>query len=148
MRISKLFLVLLPVVVAGFQIWFSNTSNLTRWKGGGFGMYTGMHPNNRSVWINLPDANGSHYFRVDSPPKDSSGKNGLVQSIHPILKPKMGRLKNFPGSLDVQFLDKSLDEIRQIARKKDGKVQLLVSEMELDMKSKKVFNRVVFRYEK
>lgn len=148
MKIAKLFLLVLPLGVALFQVWFSNTSNLSRWKGGGFGMYTGMHPNNRSVWVKIEDGNGSHFLRVDAQPKDSSEKNGLVKSIHQILKPKMGRLKNFPGSLDAKFLNQSLDEVKQIAHLKEGKVQLLVSEMALDFKTKKVFNRILFRYEK
>ena len=41
---------LLMLIVIAFQ--FNSVSHgLTRWKGGGFGMYTTPHPNNFSIWI-------------------------------------------------------------------------------------------------
>ncbi len=40
------------------QVVNSNQTTLTSWKGGGFGMYTDPHPNNRIVWlvVESPDA--------------------------------------------------------------------------------------------
>jgi hypothetical protein len=48
----ELVVVLLPILVASIQIYFALTSDLTRWRGGGFGMYTDPHPHvNRTVWV-------------------------------------------------------------------------------------------------
>ena len=39
-------------VVAVYQIYLSQNSTLTQWKGGGFGMYATVHPNLKKVTIN------------------------------------------------------------------------------------------------
>ncbi len=38
--------------VAGFQIYLSQSDTLTQWKGGGFGMYTSVHPTFNKVTFN------------------------------------------------------------------------------------------------
>ena len=53
-RRGVLEVLLLAVILlfATLQIIFSNASNLTTWRGGGFGMYTDPHPRtSRFVWI-------------------------------------------------------------------------------------------------
>ena len=58
--------VLLRVLVAGafcvalLQITLSLSGGLTRWKGGGFGMYTEPHPSKRRVWLTLTTDDGIH----------------------------------------------------------------------------------------
>ena len=39
------------VAVAGLSLFRSQTSDLHRWKGGGFGMYTDPHPTSRMMWL-------------------------------------------------------------------------------------------------
>ena len=59
----------LVAVVTLAQFVNSNTSALSSWKGGGFGMYTDPHPNNRTVWLVLESADATHGFRL-MPPAD------------------------------------------------------------------------------
>jgi hypothetical protein len=49
---TEIILICLPILVALSQIYFYQTSDLTSWKGGGFGMYSDAHPNSsRNIWI-------------------------------------------------------------------------------------------------
>ncbi|MBT6515785.1 MAG: hypothetical protein HOK65_13575 [Crocinitomicaceae bacterium] len=47
----KLFLPVLVLLVAGNQYYTSKNHNLTKWKGGGFGMYSEMHFGARDIWV-------------------------------------------------------------------------------------------------
>ncbi len=40
------------VVVAAYQIYLSQTDDLTQWKGGGYGMYTTIHPTYNKITFN------------------------------------------------------------------------------------------------
>ncbi len=49
----------LPLLIAGVafhQFYMVYQKQLTRWKGGGFGMYSEMHPLSREVWIGHSDS--------------------------------------------------------------------------------------------
>jgi hypothetical protein len=49
---TEIILICLPILVALSQIYFYQTSDLSSWKGGGFGMYSGAHPNSsRNIWL-------------------------------------------------------------------------------------------------
>jgi hypothetical protein len=52
----KYALPLLIVAVASHQFYMVYQKQLTRWKGGGFGMYSEMHPLTREVWIGKRDS--------------------------------------------------------------------------------------------
>jgi hypothetical protein len=52
----KYALPLLIIIVAIYQFYMVYRHNLTRWKGGGFGMYSEMHPLTREVWIGNKDS--------------------------------------------------------------------------------------------
>jgi hypothetical protein len=52
----KYALPLLIVTVAIHQFYMVYRHNLTRWRGGGFGMYSEMHPMHRQVWIGNQDS--------------------------------------------------------------------------------------------
>ena len=41
----------LAVIVIGIQVFFMNTKNLSKWKGGGYGMYTELHYAGNQVYI-------------------------------------------------------------------------------------------------
>lgn len=47
---------ILILTVAGFQFHEVYTNQLTRWKGGGFGMYSEIHPLDKRVWVITPDS--------------------------------------------------------------------------------------------
>ena len=46
------------------QVVYSNQTTLTSWKGGGFGMYTDPHPNNRIVWLVVESADAARQIRL------------------------------------------------------------------------------------
>lgn len=56
---------LIPLLLISFfvaQLWQSNQGQLTRWKGGGFGMYTDIHWSSNQVWI----GNRTRWFSGDT----------------------------------------------------------------------------------
>lgn len=56
---------LIPLLLVGFflaQLWHSQEGQLTRWKGGGFGMYTDIHWSSNQVWVGSRE----HWFSGDT----------------------------------------------------------------------------------
>jgi hypothetical protein len=52
LHLPEFLLIALPIIVAVLQVRLVDTSNLTRWKGGGFGMYAEPHPASaRNIWL-------------------------------------------------------------------------------------------------
>lgn len=56
--ISVRLLVLCAIIIAVVQITTALNGASSRWKGGGFGMYTEPHPNSRRVWLMVIDQSG------------------------------------------------------------------------------------------
>lgn len=50
-RLRYTFAPLLLVTVAMVQLWCIESDHLSRWRGGGFGMYAEYHPNLYQVWL-------------------------------------------------------------------------------------------------
>jgi hypothetical protein len=51
--------------VALVQVVLATSTTLSRWKGGGFGMYSEPHPYDaRCLWVELRDPSGATYFRL------------------------------------------------------------------------------------
>lgn len=96
------FLYLLPVVVAGLQIYFSQFSTLSPWKGGGFGMYTAQHPDDRGIFLEYQNDTAVIYRRIYPFPngKPDSSLAGLE-----FLYPFLPQLLVFPSSVDVSGPD-------------------------------------------
>ena len=96
--IRKIFNYSVPIIVfivAIFQ--FIQTRNgLTRWKGGGFGMYTELNYPHREVWIVLPDTTMNVRFI-------------------PEVKKKYGelinRVKRYPNKKSVGKLSEQLSQV-------------------------------------
>ena len=63
-KLSSAALFLAVAIVAAHQMWVSAQGSLTAWKGGGFGMYTAPHINDRQVWLLLPTG---HAIRLHPP---------------------------------------------------------------------------------
>lgn len=49
-KIVKYFVPILMFLVAAFQLFQVNNEGLTRWKGGGYGMYSEIHYSSYEVW--------------------------------------------------------------------------------------------------
>ena len=66
-RNARLAIAVLAIVVGGnvlFQTYTHKTTPLLAWKGGGFGMYTEPHAEDRSVWLTFEGAEGSASVRI------------------------------------------------------------------------------------
>jgi hypothetical protein len=48
-------LITIPIVMICWQVYASNFQHLTKWKGGGYGMYTDSHPEHRSIVLETSD---------------------------------------------------------------------------------------------
>ena len=83
---------ILMVVIALFQI-IQIPKGLTRWKGGGFGMYSEMHPNYRKVVIN------DSLYEKDTL-KINSKKHVAIKKY--AFFPKEKYLKNLSQTLDLK----------------------------------------------
>lgn len=58
---------LVPIVLVGValvQLGFVESRGLTRWKGGGFGMYSDPHPILREVWLEIERPSGVFRYRT------------------------------------------------------------------------------------
>lgn len=63
----KLSIPLIIIWVAGWQYYMVYNQELTRWKGGGFGMYAEIHPQYRQVWATINDSS----FMINATSKHS-----------------------------------------------------------------------------
>ncbi|MGY0408467.1 MAG: hypothetical protein ACWIPJ_08965 [Polaribacter sp.] len=57
---------IISLIVIAFQMVIVRTDGLSRWKGGGFGMYSEIHFSQHEVWVNNTD------FSLDSLTKNNS----------------------------------------------------------------------------
>ena len=63
----------LMVTIASIQVVMANNGLISRWKGGGFGMYTDPHPHaNRQVWLHIQHPDGTMSFARLQPRSESS----------------------------------------------------------------------------
>jgi hypothetical protein len=79
-------------VVALVQVVLSTSTTFSRWKGGGFGMYSEPHPlGSRCLWVELRDPNGSTSLRLS--PIDSgldSALSGLSKDRRAVWMRRVG----------------------------------------------------------
>lgn len=71
---------ILIIVIFIWQNYMVNEHNTSRWKGGGFGMYTEIHWSQREVWIrglpdNAPDIFGEYFEEMNLVRKHPTKKN-------------------------------------------------------------------------
>ncbi len=61
-RIARRYLPLaLLLAVAAYQMWRVEVDGLTRWRGGGFGMYSSVHYGESEVWIGFSRGEGLNF---------------------------------------------------------------------------------------
>lgn len=60
-RVLRLVPLLLLLAVAAHQMWRVEADGLTRWRGGGFGMYSGIHYSENALWIGVQTPAGIQY---------------------------------------------------------------------------------------
>ena len=66
-KVLATLLVVLVVVNVGLQFYTHKTTALTPWKGGGFGMYTEPHADNRTVWLEMRSGDPVSYTHLTLP---------------------------------------------------------------------------------
>ena len=65
LRILEYSVILIPILVAVSQFFLYKNTNLTLWKGGGFGMYSDPHPAvSRHIWLTGESAGTKTYYRL------------------------------------------------------------------------------------
>jgi hypothetical protein len=105
------------VAIALFQI-IQIPKGLTRWKGGGFGMYSEMHPNYRNVVIN------DSLYKIDSL-KINSKKHVAVK-----------KYAFFPKKKYLQSLAQTLDL-------KSDTIRIEVWQLDFDAKKRQLTNKKI-----
>ena len=156
-KLTEIILICIPILVALSQIYLHTTSDLTSWKGGGFGMYSDAHPNSsRNIWIE--GVKDSIYRSVRIHPLDERIGYGNMRD-NPLrrdlrqLRGVAREGRNFPSGPTLSslrreiklFLDKHKDDelIRDLFPVNDLKVvtvELVLSENYESIESK-VINR-------
>lgn len=112
-RIKFRFLALIvPIIcltIAGIQLYLSKTSALSLWKGGGFGMYTELHPNNtRSLWLDLGDKQIS--FSAFKSSLESSLKTANYSQLFPYIQAQVRSIRYYPNTEKLELLRNDLQK--------------------------------------
>lgn len=119
-------LVAVPILIASIQLFFYKTSDLTSWRGGGFGMYSDPHPNiSRNVW--LTGEGDSRAVAIRLYPLDERLHEVLLRNTK--LRRDLEKLervarwsRNFPSSTNLSHLD---DAWHQFMEDQSGNAAIL-----------------------
>lgn len=137
-----------PLLVIVAQMCFSQFSTLNRWKGGGFGMYTSPHPQERSILMEARSENGAVYKKVYpfSEGKPDSSFIGLE-----LLYPLIPRLLVFPSMHSFSIRDRELLKKWALSSKEmrmsHPTFSVVVAERKWDIKSMSFSNHILYRHE-
>ena len=98
---SRLLLLGCAWFVALLQLYFVSAADLTRWRGGGFGMYSDPHPNlARRVWL-VGQGQGRELavrlWPLDERLKEAAEENWRFRESLERLQKVAGRARNFPS---------------------------------------------------
>jgi hypothetical protein len=90
-----------PIFIASLQIFHSNFSDLTRWKGGGFGMYTEMYPENRSIWLVTQSTDSTLATKIYPISLQLRGQlDPPMREVYRQMRPEVRNLLHFPSGFD------------------------------------------------
>lgn len=110
-----------PLLVAGNQILRSNFSDLTRWKGGGFGMYTEMYPESRSIWLVTESADSLLVVKIYPITLSERGKlDPDMREVYRQLRPVVRNLQYYPSGFD--YDSQRMKATRDLLRKRHKKI--------------------------
>ena len=145
--------------VALVQVVLSSSANLSRWKGGGFGMYSEPHPySSRSLWIKLRHPIGTTYLRL-SPldPRLDSALAGLSKDRRAVWMRKVDEIPTLlmwprdealrkAGEAATELISRdsyALGTVSGIDWAKSSVADVSVVETRLDLESKTFENRLL-----
>jgi len=108
--------IVVPLTIGAFQIYFSKADTLSSWRGGGFGMYTEPHPVKSRVafLINYSDGTGS-WIRAYPLEERLKGDTSINKTYLNQLRGISGTIANrisFPSRIDEEKLERGLEKIR------------------------------------
>lgn len=114
--------VLIPLLIAHTQLYFYTYSDLSSWKGGGFGMYSEPHPNSsRSIWIEgYRDSTKTAFrlypmdSRVNLKKIKSNDVRKLIQQMSAVAK----KAKNFPSNTNFEVIQRNLNILKPVVLNK------------------------------
>jgi len=141
-KVSKWILFVVPVLIACVQLYFSNFSNLTRWKGGGFGMYTDIHIYHRTVWIVAESADSTKKIKIHPVEKPWAPDNPLVAKLRKELSPFMDGLVSFPSSVDYNAPE--FKEVKTLINFPNAsKYSILIGQLVVDIDHDKIQHKLL-----
>jgi hypothetical protein len=139
-------LIMVPIAIIAFQLYFSNFSNLTRWKGGGFGMYTDIHINHRSIWLKVELPDTTTYLKIQPVAKSWAPDDKQVAEIRQVLTTQLDRLLSFPAS--VNYSHESFKQVKAILNQPEAKkVTIIIGQMTLDIDKESMQNKVLYSHD-
>lgn len=105
------------MLIAVLHVFLVETSSQTRWKGGGFGMYSDPHPNSyRVVWLVGEDENGEAKAFALDPLDDRVRLRRIEQRSKRKALRRLEQVaedgKNFPSLIDVEAVAAPLRALR------------------------------------
>ncbi|CBW28070.1 putative exported protein [Halobacteriovorax marinus SJ] len=140
----------IALIIALIQWGLFESTHLSRWKGGGFGMYTELHPNvARTSWVSF-EVNSKAFRLRGKDLKDSLKTTNILGGQTELavnhLYNKLKDLRYFPNEKNM----KSASELFKIVYKASGanieNICIEVTELELDMKTKMYTNKSLVKY--
>lgn len=145
-NVLRWLLVSLPILVAVAQLCFSNFSNLTRWKGGGFGMYTDIHINHRSIWLKIELEDTTKYVKIQPVEKPWAPDDKQVAAIRKELSQQLDKLVSFPAAVD--FEDPAFARVKALANEPAAKkFSILIGHLALDIDKETIQNKVLYSHD-
>jgi len=113
--IAEWLLLAVPVVVAAVQVFLSTTSDLTTWRGGGFGMYSDAHPNqSRNIWLTGEregEPRAVRVFPLDERIRYGAMRAGPLTRALADVRREARRVRNFPSAASGEGL---VEEVREL----------------------------------
>ncbi|TNE99520.1 MAG: hypothetical protein EP326_07970, partial [Deltaproteobacteria bacterium] len=141
LRSDKAILIIpsLALFIALIQWGIFLTTDLTEWKGGGFGMYTTLHPNTaRTIWLEY-DFNG---FRVLQRPDELQKRIVEEKSfgerssdVAAWFKNEMQKMRYFPYRSRLESFAKDFKAIANQSGQKISNICIKVGELKLNPKT-------------
>ena len=108
--------IIIPLILGAFQIYFSKSDNLSAWRGGGFGMYTEPHPvKSRVAFLITQSESSTNCIRVYPIDPRLAGDSSINKKYLNQLKGISGIAANrisFPSRMDLERIRQKLKSIR------------------------------------
>ena len=122
-RISRGLVACVMACWASLQMWTVHTQGLSRWRGGGFGMYSEFHPTQNDAWVTVADQPPAHFVKNEKSAHD----------LYPVVRPHL----TFPRPTELAH---SLDAV---VTGDDGSVDVQITGLAFDLKTNVLSRRPI-----